>query len=217
MPLAATISPAITTRFVEVQELLSFIARGENIPPQRDPIETRILRGLFYVHLYGAFEFSINRIVLGAAQVINQAQVPHNDVRHSLGALVLDRTFHSLSQAGRHWSRRLELINLRLSATIAQIDDGSMDMQNIWLQTIEQIFDVFGIAKPAMFDVTKAGYIREVVEARNKIAHGEDSPLAYGSLKRSAELQLVHNAIREEAFYILDCFDEYLSSQAYKL
>jgi hypothetical protein len=68
-----------------------------------------------------------------------------------------------------------------------------------------------------MFDVTKAGYIREVVEARNKIAHGEDSPLVYGSLKRSSELQLVHDAIRTEAFYILDCFNDYVDAQAYKL
>jgi hypothetical protein len=68
-----------------------------------------------------------------------------------------------------------------------------------------------------MFDVTKAGYIREVVEARNKIAHGEDSPLVYGSLKRSTELQLVHDAIRTEAFDILDCFNDYVDAQAHKL
>jgi hypothetical protein len=79
------------------------------------------------------------------------------------------------------------------------------------------IFAVFSIARPVMFDVTKAGYIREVVEARNKIVHGEDSPLVYGNLKRCADLQLVHDAIRDEAFYILDCFNEYLETRAFML
>jgi len=90
-------------------------------------------------------------------------------------------------------------------------------MQNIWLDTLEQIFGVFGIAKPIMYDLTKSGYIREVVEARNNIAHGEDSPLVYGSLKRSSDLQQVFDAIRSEAFYILGCFDEYLTTSAYKM
>jgi hypothetical protein len=197
--------------------VLSFIKQGEQTPPTPDPIAIRLLRGLFYVHLYGAFEFSVNRIVLGAAQIINAAQVPHSNVAHPLGALVLDRSFNALSQAGRHWPKRLDLIQLRLSATIAQIDDDSVDMQNIWLHTLEQIFQVFGIPKPVMFDPTKQGYIHEVVEVRNKIAHGEDSPLAHGSLKRYADLQVVHDAIRTEAFYILDCFDEYLSQDQFKL
>jgi RiboL-PSP-HEPN len=141
----------------------------------------------------------------------------YSDVTHPLGALVLDRNFNSLSQVGRHWPRRLELIRLRLSTPVAQIDDGSVETQNIWLHTLEQIFNVFGVTQPPMFDVTKAGYIREVVEARNKIAHGEDSPLVYGSLKRSTELQLVHDAIRTEAFDILDCFNDYVDAQAHKL
>lgn len=217
MPLAISVSPSITTRFVEVQELLTFIERGELPPPARDPVEIRLLRGLFYVHLYGAFEFSVNRIVVGAAQVINQAQIPHNNVCHQLGVLVLDRNFNALSQVGRHWPKRLELIELRQSSSIAQIDDGSTDMQNIWLHSLEQIFQVFGLVRPVMYDVTKTGYIREVVEARNKIAHGQDSPLVYGSTKRCAELRIVLDAIRREAFYILDCFNEYIDAGAYKL
>jgi hypothetical protein len=95
--------------------------------------------------------------------------------------------------------------------------DGCMEMQNIWVRTIEQIFEIFGISKPVMFDLTKTGYIREIVEARNKIARGKDSPIVYGALKRCADLQTVHDAIRDEAFYILDCFNEYLKNGAYKL
>ena len=217
MVLSPSVSAAITTRFLEVQEFLSFIGRGESQPPNRDPIEIRLMRGLFYVHLYGAFEFSVNRVVVAATQAINQAQLTQKEVCHSLGALVLDRSFNSLSQTTRRWPSRLELIRLRHSTTIAQIDDGSIELQNIWLHTLEQIFEVFGLTKSPIYDLTKAGYIGEIVEARNKIAHGEDSPLVYGSSKRSAELQTTHDVIRTEAFYIHDCFNDYLQAQEYKL
>lgn len=217
MALAPTISPALTTRFFEVQDLLSFIRSHESAPPASDPAAIRILRGLFYVHLYGAFEYSVNRIITGAIQAINAAQVPHQSVAHPLGALVLDRLFNAIVLPGRRWPKRLDLIEMRLSAAIAQIDEGAAGLQNIWLETLDEIFQVFGINKPVMFDVTKSGYVREVVEARNQIAHGQSSPLLYGTLKRSAELQIVFEAIRDEAFYILDCFNSYLLANEYKL
>lgn len=164
----------------------------------------------------GVFVRCVIRIVVGAAQVINQAQIPHNNVSHPLGALVLDRSFNALSQVGRNWPTRLELIELCDSCVIAQIDDGSTEMQNIWLDSLEQIFQVFGLVQPIMYDIIKAGYIREVVEARNKIARGEDGPLVYGSTKRCADLRIVLEAIRSEAFYMLDCFNPWVDAESYK-
>ena len=67
-----------------------------------------------------------------------------------------------------------------------------------------------------VFDLAKAGYVRELVEARNKISHGAVSPRIYGVLKRGSDLQLLFNSIRQQAFYILDCFDEYVTNQAYR-
>jgi hypothetical protein len=113
--------------------------------------------------------------------------------------------------------KRVELINLRISSQVASIPDDCLVLQNIWPETLEDTFVVFGIKKPVMYDITKGGYVRELVDARNKISHGEISPQAYGTLKRSDELQTMYDAIRSEAFYLLDCFDEYLSGQNYRL
>jgi hypothetical protein len=206
-------------RFGQVQTLLSFIRRQENAPPIPDSVETRILRGLLCVHLYAAFEFAVNRIVSGAIEAINSEKLPQRNITHNLSALALNGAFDACRDAGPHkrWVKRVELLNLRISSGTASIPDDCLVLQNIWPETLDDTFVVFGISKPTMYDITKGGYVRELVDARNKISHGEISPQAYGTLKRSDELQTMYEAIRSEAFYLLDCFDDYLSSGNYKL
>jgi hypothetical protein len=213
------ISEALSTRFGQVQTLLSFVRRQENIPPTPDSIETRILRGLVYVHLYATFEYAVNRIVTGTIDAINIEQLPHRSVTHNLAALTLSSAFDACKNAAsqKQWTRGVELINLRQSSSIALIQSDCLSLQNIWPETLAETFLVFGIDRPTMYDVSKEGYIRELVIARNKISHGETSPQVYGTLKRGSELQIVLNVIRDESFYLLDCFDEYLSSQNYRL
>lgn len=219
MSITTELSGVIASRFKEVQEFLSFIRQHEAEPPSPDRVEVKILRGMFFVHLYGAFEFSINSIVAAASRAINTASVPHSDVRHTLGVLVLDASFKSAAMAGadKRWSRRLDLIRQRLSSEVATITDGTVDLQNIWLDTLTDLYAVFGIDKPVVYDLTKTGYIRELVDTRNKIAHGRESPVTTGTRKRSSELQAAYEAIQKQTFYVLDCFDEYVQLAQYRL
>ena len=51
-------------RMNELRGLLDVIKLQESSDPQiPDPAEVLILRGLFYVHLYAVFEFSVNQAV----------------------------------------------------------------------------------------------------------------------------------------------------------
>lgn len=211
------ISPSITTRFREVQEVLAFIKRNESSDGRSDDVGVVLTRGLFYVHLYSAFEYSINRIVQSSVAVINAESVPHIQIPDSLGVLTLNRSFNSLREAGtgKEWRRRLELFDNRRAQTPAKIDDGTVELQNVWLETIVEVFAIFGVSASPMYDVAKSGYIREVVDTRNKISHGRESPLTIGQKKRADELALVYNAIEAETFYVLDCFVEYLNDKAF--
>jgi RiboL-PSP-HEPN len=177
------------------------------------------MRGLFYVHLYGAFEFSINRILIAAAQFINADNVFHQNMCNSLGVLVLDGTFRAIKQSSQEnqWKKRLTHIHLRSSQDIAQISDGSMDLQNIWYKTLEELYHVFGIANSVMYDVTKRGYVDELVDARNAVAHGRESPIDKGRPKNTYELTVLYEAIRSQTFYVYDCFNEYLKNRAYRV
>ena len=218
MPLSA-ISPAITTRFKEAQDVLFFIKKNEAPVGTPESSVVMIMRGLFYVHLYGAFEYSINRIVVGASQVINADQVSHQNVCDALGVLVLDGTFRAVKQAtgDNQWKKRLAHIRLRSSLDIAQIGDGVIDLQNIWYSTLEELYHVFGIVDAVMYDVTKRGYVDELVDARNAVAHGREIPIDKGRPKNTYELTILYDAIRRQTFYVYDCFNEYLKNRAYRV
>ncbi|MGO8016186.1 HEPN domain-containing protein [Rhizobium leguminosarum] len=201
----------------EVQEVLAHLKRIEAAPGKPEAAEVRLLRGLFYVHLYGAFEYGINRIVQSASEHIDGEAIPHRDLISSIGVIVLNAQFNAVGQSStqNQWSKRLALIERRHSNEVASIGDGMIDFQNVWLKTLEQIFLVFGISKPAMYDVTKSGYVLELTDTRNKIAHGRESPQEIGMKRRSAELQLLYDAISLQIFYFLDCFNEYLAGKEY--
>lgn len=217
MPLIAAVSPKITTRFLEVQESLSLIRSLESPPPSRDSEQVRILRGLFYVHLYGAFEFATTQIIFAITQSFNDAQLTHIEVADPLGAVVLDGHFKAIRDSGfsNQFSKRLKLISQRRSGEPARILDGVINIQNVWLETVDELFQVFGVHHPRVYDLTKSGYLLELVDTRNKIAHGRESPTVAGSLKRSAELDKLYGAIRSQAFYMLDCFNECVKTRGF--
>lgn len=218
MPLSS-ISTELSTRFLEVQDVLVFIKRNEALAGKPDIPVVVMLRGLFYVHLYGAFEFSVNRILVATAQVINAERVPHSRVCDTLGTLVLDGSFKSIKDSSRdkQWRRRLEHISLRLSSEIAEIKEGTIDLQNIWYNTLDELFDVFGVQAAVMYDVTKRPHINELVELRNSISHGRNSPIEKGRLKNSQELDKLYEVIRAQSFYVYDCFNDYLIKRRFMI
>lgn len=211
------ISSGITTRLREVQEVLGHLKQIEAAPGKPEASEIKLLRGLFYVHLYGAFEYGVNRIVHAASQHINDQAIQHHRLVHSIGVIVLDAEFKAAGQssAQNRWLKRLALIKRRNSSEIASIAEGVIDFQNVWLKTIEEIFQVFGINQPAVYDITKSGYLLELTDTRNKIAHGRESPQEIGSKRRSSELQVLYDVISRQLFYILDCFTDYLAAETY--
>lgn len=212
------VSAGITTRLREVQEVLAHLRRIESSPGKPEATEVRLLRGLFYVHLYGAFEYAINRVVQFASAHINYQAIMHRDLNNPIGTIVLNAQYNAVAQAStkRRWQKRLALIERRYSSEIASIDDGAIEFQNVWLSTLEELFSVFGIKKAVMYDVAKGGYVLELTDTRNKIAHGRESPLDIGMVRRAADLQTLYEAISSQIFYVHDCFDEYLAAEAYK-
>jgi hypothetical protein len=211
-----TVSASSALRLNEVQVLLSHIVANELAPPQIEPASVAILRGMFYVHLYGYFEYSINKAVESLLINISSKSIKYNELDHIFYAAALDAKFTSCESPGKRrakWERRKNLLETQVSNGEVNIPDTmfSYDLQNIWTETLVYIFNVLGINIYPLPDKAYSGYIDELVDKRNAVAHGRESPALIG-IKRCAELQKILNVANETVAHVIACFEAYVSN-----
>jgi len=213
-----SVSQSSTLRFNEVRALLTEIRSRETIPPAPETEIVSTLRGLFFVNLYGAFEFSITEAVQTLLQEITRACIPYSQFEPLFHAVALDGKFSAISDAGRKkkWKARRELLSQQVSATVCGLNDTAFhhDLQNIWFETLSMLFDALCIAEPVVPEARLRGYIDEVVDRRNAVAHGRESPALIGRI-RSTELELRLDAISQTATHVILCFDKHLANRGF--
>ena len=188
----------------------------EAVPPVADPPEAKILRGLFYVHLYAALEYAVNQGVQRFLQAIDALCIPPSHLEARFFSVVLDANFNSIRNVGeeKRWSARSKLIDLQ-SSTQSQSINGDifgLYLQNVWIERLDALFNCLNIHLPVVPDPSFRLYIDELVERRNAVAHGRISALGIGAARRSPELVIRFNAVSSTCIYILDCFEEHYLS-----
>ena len=99
-------------RMQEVRALHQTISELESPDPlQPDPTRAVILRGLFYVLLYGGFEFAVNQIVSATLREISSAAVDIAKLEQSFFSLALNAQLMSIESGANQakFERRLRL------------------------------------------------------------------------------------------------------------
>lgn len=97
----------IDQRFFEVRGFLSHIKTIESQEtPPTDEDYVKIMRGLFYVHLYGAFEKSINLATSAFINALTTLGIKLCDATHNFLPMALDSKFKSLENTnGATWKK----------------------------------------------------------------------------------------------------------------
>ena len=175
-------------------------------------------KGLFFVHLYGVYEFTIVSALRRSLQIINDAGIKHLECQPSLLSLALNAECDSLAGAGRgKWERRRELFN-RLRSTAPMVMTDSLvptDGRNCRYAHLEGIWKTLNIREPILPRMSLRGRIEELVEKRNAIAHGQESPSAVGARFTFSDLSVRFNDINEVCTYIVETFESYLTNRHY--
>ena len=85
------------SRMTEVRQTLDIIKHLESPigVGMSDSTQVQILRGLYFVHLYAAFEFSVNTCVQKALQEISSSKIPFSNLEKRIFVLALDANFSS--------------------------------------------------------------------------------------------------------------------------
>lgn len=177
-------------------------------------------KGLFFVYLYGAYEFTINEGVRALNASITASGVALSDCKPALLSLALDAELKSFAQAigGPKWRLRHKLFErlgtadtVNIGATLNPTAGRNVDIEQLRL-----LFTSFAISNPLFPRPEIEFRISELVRNRVDVAHGNQSAAQVGGRYTLAELGERFRDIDELCTYLIDTFQNYLLSRSYR-
>ena len=208
----------VNARIEEARLLLQFIRAAEIARPTTGTLSplASMLRGIFYVQVYGALEYCVTQ---GCQQFIGYAatlNIHHCHLEPRFNAVALDAEIMSLhSKKSKDWKARIKLFERLSSANHSNANDtvfGSF-LFNIWPATIEEIFQCFSIDQAVTAEPRQLGYLKELVEKRNAVAHGRETSSDAGEGKSGEDLDRLMNAVYGVCFYFLTTLETHASNR----
>ncbi len=182
-------------RIRDARTLLSQIKELES--SETPPVDTeavKMIRGLFYVNMYGLLERSINELFAGFLNAVAQLNVGTHLYLHTFLPVAMDSHFSSLGDplAKRRFVKRIEFAAVlhRNEAVDLNASIFEKQLQNTKTMVVVDILKSMGAPTVQVESHVKRHYIDEIAEKRNQVAHGRASAREIGSAGRSAELEI---------------------------
>tara|TARA_R110000850_G_scaffold177778_1_gene303576 strand:+ start:2480 stop:3163 length:684 start_codon:yes stop_codon:yes gene_type:complete len=203
-------------RFGEVFIYLAFIESNEE--SSAASIEVKILRGLFYVHLYSALEKAINETVEQTILLVKQDGVKNKHYKKIFNVISLNSKMQAFKQCRNksYFSKSADVFESLGSEESYELNDTvfSENLQNIWYKTIQEAIRSFG-ATPISIDPRVRLTIDELVEKRNAVAHGRETPVTVGERHRVEILRMKAQEIQLVVEQFISTFEDYVSNKKY--
>jgi hypothetical protein len=206
-------------RFTEVQIYLNFINTLEPREPMEPAsLEVRVMKGLFYVHLYAALEKSVNDVVETFLSLIASKNIKNNHFTAPMLSIALADQIKSLKDTSHSKliNKSVDIFVEAASANVVHINETvlSRSLQNIWMKTINEAFESLCIS-PLLFSSHEKTTVDEVVDKRNAVAHGRDSAASVGERYRVPVLREKMETISVVTNKIIDSIEEHCLEKKY--
>lgn len=207
-----------SSRLVEVRQYLDFIK--DNTPALLNPVPTPIVtsRGLFFVHLYGVYERTVREGVFRAIRIMNKNNHRVLDYKPLLLSIVLHSQCDAMAfSSKRNWEKRWNLFETLEANPTVTISEELLptDGHNLRFRQLEMIWKAFAIADPIVPNPAIGGRIKELVDNRNAIAHGNATALEIGARVTIADLYDKYNDISGYCSYFLNTIESHVLNKAY--
>lgn len=206
-----------TIRFREVSNFLRVIKEASNTRSRGYSSHNQILKGLFFVHLYGAYEFTIVSAVQKVLEAIDSASHPLSSFEPLFLSIVLDDRCRAVSDVGKSktWEKRWALFELIGAGDAVPIDNSILptDGKNIRFKQLQSIWKTLCVKAPVLSKPLLQGRIEELVENRNAIAHGSASAADVGRRFTYSDLEKRYADIDEYCLYVTQTLEDYFNNQ----
>lgn len=210
----------INSRFGEVNTLLNYIKsiEGSITPPAIPPIEYKILKGLFYVHIYACVEFAVNKLVVDTLSLIKSKNIIYSHFENRFHTISLHSQLHGVRDCNSKifLDKSADIFIQIDSADIASFDETvvSKYIQNVWGKTFNQLTKTIGMPSFTISGRTSAIF-DELVYNRNIVAHGRDSAENVGSSPNYIDLKHKYDEVYLTINSYIDHFELYYQSKDY--
>ena len=178
----ASVQNEVNSRINAVETILRSIQDGVVLDVE-DTLVNNVRKGVFFVVLYGALEYTITSAVYTVIRTINERSVNINSLQPRLLSIALHPQFDALKDArSKMWVKRLDLLQKIEFNDLFGADDNLLPVQNgnIKFKSIEFIWELFGLSSEVLPEKRMYGLFDTLAENRMSIAHGRKSPQEVG-------------------------------------
>jgi hypothetical protein len=197
---------------------LNYISSIEPTPGQPVGQDIKIMKGLFFVHLYGALEKSTTESVQLLLTKIKSLQPKNEHVTLPFNVISMARKWKSIKDKGYKgvFSQMNDFFLALESSDYHGIDESLFSdlMQNIWANTIDEVVGAFGISGFTL-GISDRVLIDELVGNRNAIAHGRESAASVGERYMCSDLRKRLNDIQTLIDSFIDRLESYFDQREF--
>ena len=180
------------------------------------------LKGLIFVQLYGCIEYATSLSISRCDEIITKQHLKLDDYKYSLFSRFLNSKFDALHNVGREkkWLRRFEFIsdlsqNIDITEGICVNLELPTDGKNIRYPQLESIWNTFGIRSDVLPSPSLGQRLGDIVDNRNKIAHGNVSPDTIGKSQSYTDMKRRTDEVEEICKHIIESFSKYIQQKDY--
>lgn len=153
------------------------VVESQELATGGDPA-SRAGKGLIFVQNYAVYEYVVVRAVRAMIVEANNRALTHSTARTELLALALHAEFDAVVGGAlkKTWENRSTLLRRVRSADVVKIHDGLFpkDGSQFRVPQLETLWSLFGLPQPVLPAGRLIGRVGEMVDNRNRIAHGEE-------------------------------------------
>ncbi|MGV2448606.1 UNVERIFIED_CONTAM: MAE_28990/MAE_18760 family HEPN-like nuclease [Ralstonia mannitolilytica] len=215
-----TLKSDVLARFTEANNLLNIIKANEKslTPPAIEPIDHKILKGLFYIILYASIEFSFEQICLKTLALIKSKNILYNHFETKFLTIAMSSSLQSVRDCNSKFflDKASDLFLLVDSNDVSNINETFINkyLQNIWGKSFNQLTKTFGVTS---FPITprEISIFDEIVNNRNIVAHGRELAQSIGSSPKYSDFKSKYDTVFDTIDRYIIHFETYYNNKEF--